>query len=233
MIPAVESQPEATRIPLFPLPNVVHFPRTELKLHIFEPRYRRLVRDLLEAEPEARRIGMVLSRPRSARDGGHTAFFPGGTAGRLVDVDPLPDGRSNIILIGEFRFQVRQEVPGTPYRQAVVQPMPEPTLNEADPGILAVRRDLDELVGALSVLLGERFPLSPKDLAGLEGTLCFEEVVNRIAAGLDLPPLAKLALLREVLPERALSLVGVLRGRIQALELLGPYRHLDAKPELN
>ncbi|MEK7222586.1 MAG: LON peptidase substrate-binding domain-containing protein, partial [Nitrospirota bacterium] len=44
-------------IPLFPLPNVVFFPRTYLPLHVFEPRYCRMVRD---AASSHRMIGMVL-----------------------------------------------------------------------------------------------------------------------------------------------------------------------------
>ena len=47
-------------IPVFPLPNVVLFPRVQLPLHIFEPRYRAMVRDVIEAEPPL--IGMALLR---------------------------------------------------------------------------------------------------------------------------------------------------------------------------
>src|SRR5947208_12217519 len=77
------------RLPLFPLSDLVHFPHTDLKLEIFEQRYRRLVRDVSEgADAESRRIGLVLLKPGGRRhDGSHgqpPAVFPGGTAGRIV-----------------------------------------------------------------------------------------------------------------------------------------------------
>lgn len=93
----------AVRLPLFPLPNVVHFPRTELRLHVFEPRYRRLVVDLLERSAPERWIGMVLLCPGAAPQARRSPIFPAGTAGRLVEVEALPDGRSNILLEGGFR----------------------------------------------------------------------------------------------------------------------------------
>ena len=64
-------------------------------------------------------------------------------------------------------------------------------------------------------------------------SLGFEQLVNRIAAEIDLPPLSKIGLLNDPLPERALHLLGILSSRRQVLDLLRPYRHLAADPELN
>ncbi len=219
-------------LPLFPLPNVVHFPTTNLKLHIFEPRYRRLVRDLLEASQELRLVGMVLIKPGSG-NAGSPEIFRSGTAGMLVDVESFPDGRSNIVLHGDFRFEIEREVAAAPYRRALVRAVPEPALNEADPGILSVRRDLTEHVTALATEIGERFPLKTDSLREGEAELSFEQLVNYIAAEIDLPALSKLSLLSDALPERALSLLGILRNRRQALELLRPFRHLATDGELN
>lgn len=58
-------------------------------------------------------------------------------------------------------------------------------------------------------------------------------VVNVLAAHLDLPALRKLQLLAEPLPERALSVLGILRARQKVLDLLRPYRHLAAGAEYN
>src|SRR6266540_6403794 len=80
-------------IPLFPLPNVVFFPRTYLPLHVFEPRYRQMVRD---AAATHRMIGMVLLKEGWETDyEGAPAIFPTGCVGRMISVQPLPDGRSN------------------------------------------------------------------------------------------------------------------------------------------
>jgi len=223
----------STALPIFPLPNVVHFPGTELKLHIFEPRYRRLVRDLLDAEPESRWIGMVLIKPGSG-SGASPEIFPDGTAGLMIDVEPLPDGRSNIVLQGDFRFQVEREIEAeTPYRRALVKPVQEPSLDETDPGIVAVRQSLTNLVTSLAREIGERFPVQPQHLEPPEDPLDFEQLVNRIAAAIDLPALSKIGLLNDSLPERALHLLGILSSRRQVLDLLRPFRHLAADPELN
>src|SRR6185436_13732579 len=52
-------------LPLFPLPNVVFFPETRLPLHVFELRYRQMVKDVLETD---HRFGIVLLRPGGERD---------------------------------------------------------------------------------------------------------------------------------------------------------------------
>lgn len=224
---------KSTDLPLFPLPNVVHFPGTELKLHIFEPRYRRMVRDLLETDPESRWIGMVLIKPGEMR-GGDPEIFPEGTAGLLLDVDYLVDGRSNILLHGDFRFQVEREIEvETPYRRALVRPIAEPRLDELDPGIVAVRQSLTNLIASLSEEVGESFPIQPGHLVDPEEPMGFERLVNRIAADIDLPALSKISLLNDSLPDRALRLLGILSSRHQILDLLRPYRHLAATPELN
>lgn len=224
---------KSTDLPLFPLPNVVHFPGTELKLHIFEPRYRRLVKDLLETEPESRWIGMVLIKPGAVR-GSSPEIFPEGTAGLLLDVDQLADGRSNILLQGDFRFHVEREIEAeTPYRRALVRPIAEPRLDELDPGIVAVRQSLTSLVARIAEEVGESFPIQPSQLDDPDEPLGFERLVNRIAADIDLPALLKISLLNDSLPDRALRLLGILSSRHQILDLLRPYRHLAATPELN
>lgn len=218
---------DPTRMPLFPLPNLVHFPRTDLKLHVFEPRHRRLVRDLIELEEEARWVGVVLLKPgwREAA-GNRPEVFPDGTAGRLIDVEFLPDGRSNIVLSGEYRFELSHELGDLPYRQAVVRPVAEPWLSETDAGVVAVRSALLELLRSLAAELGESFPFDLDDAEELSGRCRFEELVNRVAAGLDLPPLRKMQLLHQALPERGVAVLSILRNRQQVVDLLRPFRHL-------
>ena len=69
-------------IPLFPLPNVVLFPNVFLPLHIFEPRYRKMIADALEGD---RIIGMVLLRPGyEAEYEGRPPIYQVGCAGVIV-----------------------------------------------------------------------------------------------------------------------------------------------------
>ena len=222
-----------TRIPLFPLPDVVHFPRTDLHLHVFEPRYRALVRDVLARERGARWVGIVLLKPGESSEG-EPEIFAAGTAGQLVEVDPLPDGRSLIRLRGGFRFTVEREVSGLPYRQAIVRPIADDRQAGRDPEVAAVRRDIVDLADALRGEMGERFPLDEDAVAELRAPeRSSEEVVNRLAAELDVPPLRKLELLAAELPQRARDLASILRARRRVLDLLRPYRQLAAGAEHN
>lgn len=217
------------RLPLFPLPDVVHFPRTALRLHVFEPRYRQLVRDLEEREERARWIGMVLLKPGPELGFGEPPeVFRDGTAGRLMEVQPLPDGRSNIVLRGEFRFAIEEEVSdlGTPYRQAVVRPLEEVAVDESDPGVLGVRHEILEVADLLSREMGRGFPFEREYLDALAHEASFEALVNGFAAELDLPPRRKLDLLEQALPDRAVEVLRILRSRRRVLDLLRPYRHL-------
>ncbi|HEX6411227.1 MAG TPA: LON peptidase substrate-binding domain-containing protein [Sphingomicrobium sp.] len=103
------------RLPIFPLPGAILFPRSQLPLHIFEPRYRDMVRDVLDG---AGRIGMI--QPRGAEDEG-APLYPVGCIGEIVGVEELDDGRYNIILHGWSRFRVVNEADmDTAYRNADV-----------------------------------------------------------------------------------------------------------------
>ena len=224
---------EETLLPLFPLPDVVHFPRTELRLHVSEPRYRRLLHDLAELDEESRWIGVVLLKPGWVQSyEGNPEIFPGGTAGRLMDIEELPDGSANVLLYGDYRFELERECASEPYRQAVVRPVAEPWLNEHDAGIVVVRESILTNVRSLASELGESFPLGNDEIEECEEGP-FEELVNRIAAEIDVPVLRKLQLLVESLPERGLSVLSILRSRKQVVDLLRPYRHLADRSDLN
>jgi hypothetical protein len=99
------------RIPVFPLAGALLFPGTQLPLHIFEPRYRAMVRDALASDGL---IGMV--QPRDQGD--PPALFEIGCIGRISASDELDDGRFNIVLEGLSRFRIAREAEvTTPYRQ--------------------------------------------------------------------------------------------------------------------
>ena len=103
-------------IPIFPLPNVVLFPNVFLPLHIFEPRYRAMVKDALASD---RIIGMVLLRPGfESNYAGRPSVYPIGCAGLITHSEPLPDGRFNIVLRGLEKFRMTGEASGQPYRIA-------------------------------------------------------------------------------------------------------------------
>jgi len=223
-----------TLLPLFPLPDVVHFPRTELRLHVNEPRYRRLVCDLEADEEENRWIGVVLLKPGWVQSYEKTPeIFPGGTAGQLMEIEELPDGSANILLYGGFRFELERECAVEPYRKALVRPVAEPWVNEHDAGIVVVREEILTHIRELAGELGESFPLGGDEIEELGEDSPFEELVNRVAAELDVPVLRKLQLLVESLPERGLSVLSILRSRKQVVDVLRPFRYLANRSRLN
>jgi len=89
------------RIPLFPL-NTVLFPGMALPLHIFEPRYQRMINTCLEASQP---FGVVLIRS-GPEVGGPAEIHPIGTLARITSVERLPGGRMNIETAGQERFRV-------------------------------------------------------------------------------------------------------------------------------
>lgn len=112
-----DSLSKLTILPIFPL-TVVQFPGVVTPLHIFEERYRKLLRDITAAD---KRFGIVypgdLTLPGSE-------LPPVGRAGCAVEViaqQGMPDGRSNILCVGTTRFYTRRYVVGEPYYRAEVE----------------------------------------------------------------------------------------------------------------
>ena len=117
------------RISIFPLAGALLFPRMHLPLHIFEPRYRALVRDAMARD---RKIGMI--QPRDLSVSPH--LFDVGCLGRIADVEALEDGRFNIMLEGIARFHVLRELDvTTPFRQIEAELEEQATSVEALAGI--------------------------------------------------------------------------------------------------
>ncbi|HET6796648.1 MAG TPA: LON peptidase substrate-binding domain-containing protein [Gemmatimonadales bacterium] len=104
----------SVRLPIFPL-SVVLFPGTPLPLHIFEPRYKRMLADCLLGD---RRFGLM---PASS----DREIPRPGALGCIAEVrvnQELPDGRSNIVVVGGSRFILSRLLDESqPYLVALVQ----------------------------------------------------------------------------------------------------------------
>jgi hypothetical protein len=92
-------------LPIFPLSGAILFPRSQLPLHIFEPRYREMIRDVIDG---AGRIGMV--QPLRIDDDNKAPLYEVGCVGEIVGIEELEDGRFNIVLLGSNRFRLIGEV---------------------------------------------------------------------------------------------------------------------------
>ena len=169
-------------LPLFPLPNVVLFPLMPMPLHVFEPRYRQMVDEVLATH---RTIGMVLLRPGWEHDyHGRPPVYLAGCAGRMEQCEQLANGRFNIVLRGLSRFRILEEQGGKPYRLARIDLLPDPPgdavrLEEARQQVIAA---LDQRTGAPANVLEQM-------------ELPHETFVNALCQSLELTPIEKQSLL--------------------------------------
>ncbi len=125
------------RIPVFPLAGALLFPRAQLPLHIFEPRYQEMIRDSLAGD---RLIGMI--QPRGP--GEPPPLFDVGCLGRIEGAETLEDGRFNVVLEGLGRFRVVREArAGTLYRQVDAERGGFDDLGEPEPLGLAQRAEIE------------------------------------------------------------------------------------------
>ena len=139
------------RIPLFPLGGALLFPRSQLPLHIFEPRYRAMIAD---AAAGAARIGMIQPLGHDADDMEHPPLYRVGCVGEIVGLEELGDGRFNIVLHGSTRFRLIAEADvGTEYRQADVDPEAFDD-SEPDPLGLAQRAEVEREARRLGDAMG-------------------------------------------------------------------------------
>ena len=119
------------QIPLFPLGNVL-FPGAVLPLHIFEERYRLLVRDLL-AMPEPRRFGVVaIELGHEVGPGAARRLATVGCTAVVQRVVPHQDGRFDLVSVGEERFRVTRVDESPPYPRATVTPLPDEPGSDPD-----------------------------------------------------------------------------------------------------
>ena len=174
-------------IPLFPLPNLVFFPRTYVPLHIFEPRYREMVQ---AAAASHRMVGMVLLKEGWEADyEGAPAIFAMGCVGRVMNVQRLSDGRSNILLQGLRRFEIQHEVGAESYRQGriVLKDLFQP--DAALP--TEIRREIVKVVAGFIGNREDGVALS----AMLKQQIHDDVLVQNLSFALDFTPLEKQFLL--------------------------------------
>ncbi len=170
------------RIPIFPLPNVVLFPQMPLPLRVFEPRYIKLVTDVLAKH---KTIGMMLLEPGWESDyQGRPPVYPVGCAGVVHQCERLEYGRFDILLRGACRFRIVEEHAGEPYRVATVESLPETPGDTEALGMM--RRKVMAAIG--------RAADGPAVLV-LQTELPHDVFVNALCQSLSLTPVERQSLL--------------------------------------
>ena len=124
------------RVSIFPLPGAILFPGLQLPLHIFEPRYKALIKDALARD---RLIGMIQPRISLQNSGAEEGapLYQVGCIGKIGEFEALDDGRYNLVLEGQARFRMVKELDvATPFRQIEADLLGE----EDEPALAAVER---------------------------------------------------------------------------------------------
>ncbi|MFN3607959.1 MAG: LON peptidase substrate-binding domain-containing protein [Hyphomonas sp.] len=186
---------------VFPLPGALVFPRWQLPLNIFEPRYLNMIDDALAG---SRLIGMVQTV-------GGTRQLPGlaevGCAGRIVGYSETPDGRYLITLTGVCRFGIARELEvTTPYRQ--VAPDWERFAQDLAPAAEGEGRERQALIRAFRDYAAANS--LEADWSAMEDA-SLETLVHALASGCPFAPMEKQALLEAPsLLDRATALTALL-----------------------
>jgi uncharacterized protein len=135
-------------LPLFPLPEVVFFPRTILPLHVFEDRYRSLVADAMEGH---QMIGIPLLKPGFEADYEDCPeIYPVCGFGRITQASRLEDGRYNILVMGLGKVRIHNEWRGEKnYRLAEAILIEDSPLEPKETLVPRMRRLIDQLLPIL------------------------------------------------------------------------------------
>ena len=179
----------ATPVPVFPLPDVVLFPGIRIPLHVFELRYRTMVRDALSG---TRTLALATLKPGWEHDyHGSPAFHPIGCLASFEQVQWLPNDCYDLVVAGTTRVRfgtVRREFP---YRACEVEPLPASPYDEEDPLTRIERQALQSAVQRTVTAGAAAWNVSP--MATTDAS--FETVVNTVAHALRLDTAGRLELL--------------------------------------
>ncbi len=177
------------RLPLFPLPNAVLFPHALLPLHIFEERYRVMVRDVLTGS-RCLAIGLLVSETSEHDE--LPAVQPIAGVGEVVMAHELPDGRFNLVVRGRARVHIDRELPsGRPYRLVTATELPDHPISNPDE-IADAEQTLRALIGRLADAIPEGGELLRQVVAAQESPA---ELVDGVASALIVDPALRQRLL--------------------------------------
>jgi uncharacterized protein len=194
-------------LPLFPL-NTVLFPGARLPLHIFEARYRQMIGECLEEE---RPFGVVLIREGPEVGGGAAPHRVGVTA-RIAEVERLPDGRMNIVTLGQERFRILATSEERPYLTGEVEYLPD---DEAHSG--AAYAEAERLQARYLRFVQQTLALRNEWTREANAPTAPGRLADHVADQLPVGMALKQQVLEEVHVPRRLTLVHGLLERVLAL----------------
>jgi len=210
--------------PIFPLPDVVLFPKTYLPLHVFEARYRAMTREALAGDGT---IVMALLRDGvELNDQGNPAVHEVACLGKIDSCEELDGGKFDIVLAGLHRVRLVREIRHAPYRLARVERIAEARYDDLSQEVSQRRERLVDLYARYRKLAAPR----RSRVSDFVPRRNFEALVNRVAAALLLPPEDKQLLLEiDDIAERCDHVVQALEQHVDSLVLVNRYGHLKPR----
>jgi len=204
-------------IPLFPLATVVFFPNTLLPLHVFEPRYRQMIKDIIDGE---RIIGMVLLKPEWEKSyEGNPEIYSVVGMGRIVNSEPLDDGRFNIVLYGLKRVKIIDIVKDIPYRLARVEILED--VHGTNENIY--RERIVELILKWNGIIGKEHE---SHLINIDTRLPLENLIDAIASTSVSNVFEKQELLEEInVQKRAENILTHLETKVEVISIVAKRRN--------
>lgn len=203
-------------VKIFPLPNLVLFPAVIQPLHIFEPRYRRMMSDAINAD---QLIAIATLRPGwEKRPSLRPEVFPSMCIGRIVTHTRLPDGRFNLLLCGIRRARIIREIPAElPYRMADVDVVDSDPILPDDELDLRIRSTVTGLYGEL---VKADVKLDREAFSGLmENTLPLGLLLDLVTFSCGAGVLEQQRVLESVdIRERGRRVIQLLKSRLAGLE---------------
>ena len=215
-------------IPIFPLPNVVFFPKTFLPLHVFEPRYRKMIE---QSEEHNRLIGVGL-----LKEGWENDYF--GTpdvheiacVGKIEQYERLTDGKYNIMLYGVSKIKIKNFIQDEPYRIAQVEYLSE---RQIDPSEMNEEEEAKAFIQLVKKYLTEVGVENSHEIISIQ-KYSLESIINQIAAILDFSTTEKQELLElDSLETRYLQLKSLINAQLQAIRIARHVKFIPKDPSLN
>lgn len=202
--------PGDAALPVFPLGTVL-LPGAALPLHIFEPRYRQLVVDLVTGVIPDKQFGVIAVREGwTADDDGMAGLHAVGCTALLRDVRRLPDGRYDIVNRGARRFRlIELDSTSKPYLTGHVEYVPDaepaPVADDVVAALATAARDAHRRYCATAWKQGEwREP---------DGDVAPDALPHVLAADCLLPVTDRQTLLEQTSPSRRLRMVRAMLAR--------------------
>ena len=216
-------------VPLFPLPNVVLFPKTPIPLYIFEKRYRTMIRETLEGNGQLA-IALLHGGSESSYTE-HSSVQQIACLGKIESHEELEDGKYNIVVVGLKRVRIVREVQHSPYQLVEVETLEEAAYDENSTDVVKRHNRLSGLFAKFAELATGVKQQTLEFMPQLD----FESLVNMVAMTLNLAIEQKQALLEiNEVPLRCDELVPILQQQIETLIMVREFEHIKPdNPGLN